>query len=304
MKSWLLLLAVASIWGSSFILMKRGMFALDGTPLFNDTQVAALRMTIAGTVLLPIGIFSLRKLASWKEALRLLIVGTCGNFIPAFLFTYAETELSSGFAGMLNSFTPVFSLLVGFLVFNQRLTWIQFIGAGIATSGIVLLMIAGKNAAVSASWSHILAIVTATFLYGISLNTIKHTLSRFKSIEITSLAFTMVYIPSVITAFQSGSFTFLTTEPKAWEGFVFICILAVVGTAFALIIFNRLIAISSVLFASSNTYIIPIIAVFIGSFFNEHITAGQVGAMLIVLIGLFVANYWDRWTATTAKGEK
>lgn len=304
MKSWLLLLAVASIWGSSFILMKRGMFALDGTPLFNDTQVAALRMTIAGTVLLPIGIFSLRKLASWKEALRLLIVGTCGNFIPAFLFTYAETELSSGFAGMLNSFTPVFSLLVGFLVFKQRLTWIQFIGAGIATSGIVLLMIAGKNAAVSASWSHILAIVTATFLYGISLNTIKHTLSRFKSIEITSLAFTMVYIPSVITAFQSGSFTFLTTEPKAWEGFVFICILAVVGTAFALIIFNRLIAISSVLFASSNTYIIPIIAVFIGSFFNEHITAGQVGAMLIVLIGLFVANYWDRWTATTAKGEK
>lgn len=304
MKSWLLLLAVASIWGSSFILMKRGMFALDGTHLFNDTQVAALRMTIAGTVLLPIGIFSLRKLASWKEALRLLIVGTCGNFIPAFLFTYAETELSSGFAGMLNSFTPVFSLLVGFLVFKQRLTWIQFIGAGIATSGIVLLMIAGKNAAVSASWSHILAIVTATFLYGISLNTIKHTLSRFKSIEITSLAFTMVYIPSVITAFQSGSFTFLTTEPKAWEGFVFICILAVVGTAFALIIFNRLIAISSVLFASSNTYIIPIIAVFIGSFFNEHITAGQVGAMLIVLIGLFVANYWDRWTATTAKGEK
>lgn len=294
MQSWLLLLAVACIWGSSFILMKRGMFALDGTPLFNDTQVAALRMTIAGTVLLPIGIFSLRKLRSWKDALSLIVVGTYGNFIPAFLFTYAETELSSGFAGMLNSFVPVFSLLVGYVVFKQRLTWVQFIGAGIATGGIVLLMISGKNAAVSASWSHILAIVTATFLYGISLNTIKHTLSQFKSIEITSLAFTMVYIPSIVTAIQSGSFAFLAREPKAWEGFGFICILAIVGTAFALIIFNRLIAISSVLFASSNTYIIPIVAVFIGSFFNERITIEQIGAMIIVLIGVFVANYWER----------
>lgn len=290
--SWVLLLTLASIWGSSFILMKRGMFALDGTPLFSDVQVAALRMSIAGTVLLPFSLYHVRKIAHWKQLLSLLIVGTCGNFFPAFLFTFAETKISSGFAGMLNSFTPVFALLIGFIVFKQRLTIVQFIGASIATFGIVLLMLAGKNASIDASWWHILAIVLATLLYGVSLNTIKHTLHQFKSMQITSLAFLCVYIPSVLVTIFSGSFTVIQTNPQAMEGLGFIAILSIVGTALALVIFNRLIALSSTMFASSVTYFIPIVAVIIGTFFKERIGIYQVGAMLVVLIGVFVANYW------------
>ena len=292
MLSWVLLLALAGIWGSSFILIKRGMTAFDGTALFSDVQVASLRMSIAGLVLLPFSLRFLKKIKTIKQFLLLLTVGLSGNFLPSFLFTYAETELSSGYAGMLNSFTPIFSILIGAFVFKQKLTSIQFFATTIAVTGIVLLMIAGQDLSKSGTWWHILAIVLATLFYAISLNTIKYTLSNFKSIEITSLAFGIVFLPSLIIATATGSFTVLKTVPQAWEGFGFIVILGLVGTAFAVFIFNKLISISSVIFASSVTYFMPIVAVIMGFFIKEVITIYQIGAMLIILVGVFLANYY------------
>jgi drug/metabolite transporter (DMT)-like permease len=292
MLSWVLLLALAGIWGSSFILIKRGMTAFDGTALFSDVQVASLRMSIAGLVLLPFSLRFLKKIKTIKQFLLLLTVGLSGNFLPSFLFTYAETELSSGYAGMLNSFTPIFSILIGAFVFKQKLTSIQFFATTIAVTGIVLLMIAGQDLSKSGTWWHILAIVLATLFYAISLNTIKYTLSNFKSIEITSLAFGIVFLPSLLIATATGSFTVLKTVPQAWEGFGFIVILGLVGTAFAVFIFNKLISISSVIFASSVTYFMPIVAVIMGLFIKEVITFYQIGAMLIILVGVFLANYY------------
>jgi drug/metabolite transporter (DMT)-like permease len=292
MLSWVLLLALASIWGSSFILMKRGMTAFDGTALFSDVQVASLRMSIAGLVLLPFALRFFKKIKTIKQFLLLMTVGLSGNFFPSFLFTYAETELSSGYAGMLNSFTPIFSILIGAFVFQQKLTSIQFFGTTIAVTGIVLLMIAGQDLSKSGTWWHILAIVLATLFYAISLNTIKYTLSNFKSIEITSLAFGIVLLPSLIIATATGSFKVLKTVPQAWEGLGFIVILGLLGTAFAVFIFNKLISISSVIFASSVTYFMPIVAVIMGLFIKEVITIYQIGAMLIILAGVFLANYY------------
>jgi drug/metabolite transporter (DMT)-like permease len=291
--AWLLLLLLASIWGSSFILMKRGMIALDGTPLFSDIQVGALRMTIAGLILLPFSIAYIRRVKQAKKWINLAIVGFCGNFFPAFLFTYAETGISSGFAGMLNSITPIFAIFIGYLVFKQRLSSIQFIGAGIATLGVSALMIAGKQFSVDASWNHILAVVLATFMYGVSLNTIKHTLQDFKSLEITALAFFTVFVPSVLITLFSGTIETLKTVPQATEGLGFIAILSIVGTALALVIFNRLISISSTLFASSVTYFIPIVAVLMGILNHETVSLSQVLAMCVVLVGVFIANYWN-----------
>ncbi len=269
------------------------MHAIDGTILFSDVQVAALRMSVAGLVLLPFTLKFIRKIKTAKQFLCLLIVGLSGNFLPSFLFTYAETELSSGYAGMLNSFTPVFTILIGAFIFRQKLTSIQLIGTLIAVAGVTLLMMAGQDLSQSGSWSHILAIVLATLFYAISLNTIKHTLSEFKSIEITALAFGCVLIPALITTFASGTLQVFETVPQAWEGFGFICLLGIVGTAFAVFVFNKLIAISSTLFASSVTYFIPIVAVIMGLMFNrEKITFMQMGAMLVVLCGVFIANYY------------
>ncbi|MCE2682148.1 MAG: DMT family transporter [Cryomorphaceae bacterium] len=290
-RSWILLLLLACIWGSSFILMKKGMFTSSGSQIFTSAQVGSLRMLLASLVLLPFAIPHIRKITSFKRFLSLATVGFCGNFIPAFLFTYAETGLSSGLAGMLNSTTPIFTILIGFIIFNVRISTLQIIGISIGTVGVVLLMLAGKQLSLTGTWYHILAIVLATLMYAISLNTIKHMLYDMRSVEITSLAFFIVFIPALISSFYFGAFDTLNKNEHAWDGLSFILILSVVGTALAVFVFNYVISYSSALFASTVTYFIPIVAVLIGVSFGEMIGWTEIGAMAIVLGGVFTANY-------------
>ena len=287
--SWLLLLLLACIWGSSFILMKKGMFADDGKIIFTSQQVGSLRMLIAALALLPISITKLNKL-TWKSVFPLAIVGFCGNFFPAFLFTYAETGISSGLAGMLNSFTPIFTIIIGFLIYKTKLTKKQILGTIIGTVGIIALVLTGKNASLNGDWEHILSIVLATLLYAISLTTIKNKLSDFSSFEITSLGFFIIMPFSLAGFFLTDTISTFKSNPLASQGIFYILILSIVGTALAVVLFNRIIAFSSALFASSVTYFIPIVAVFIGFAFGETINLWQILSMLVVLSGVIIAN--------------
>lgn len=286
------MLLLACVWGSSFILMKRGMYTLEGESIFSDRQVASLRMLFASFVLLPFAFKALRKLKTWKETGFLFIVGFGGNFLPAYLFTYAETGISSGYAGMLNSCTPIFTVLIGFFIFHIRLTAIQIIGITIGTIGLVALMLAGNLEPNNGGLIHVLAIVLATLFYGISLNTIKHKLQQFRSFEITSLSLLLVFVPAVVANLLFGTLTTLENNPHALEGLGFIAVLGVVGTAFAVILFNKIITMRDPLFASSVTYFIPIVAIFIGFYFQESLNWAQIGSMFVVLFGVFLANYW------------
>jgi len=290
-KSWILLITLACVWGSSFILMKKGMFTADGGELFSSTQVGSLRMLIASSVLLPFSIRAVRKLQAKKDLIFFAIVGFSGNFFPAFLFTYAETGISSGFAGMLNSFTPIFTIIIGFVIYKQRITSFQVAGTIIGTIGIILLINAGKSVSLNASIFHVLAIVLATFLYGVSLTTIKNKLQHYSSVDITSLAFLMVFFPALVAFFIFETPSVIQTNNHAWEGLTYISILAIVGTALAVFLFNGIIRMSSALFASSVTYFIPVVAVIIGFFFKESISFGQIASMFVVLIGVIIANY-------------
>jgi drug/metabolite transporter (DMT)-like permease len=219
-------------------------------------------------------------------------VGVCGNFIPAFLFTYAETHISSGLAGIMNSFTPIFTLLVGYLFFANKITRYQLIGTIIGFCGITILVF--NSGGVQTNGQEILpslAIVLATFLYGISLNTIKFKLGAYKPIHVAAGGFGLVFIPSTIGFFAFDTLSVFSHNPDAINGFTAIAILAIVGTAFAVFLFNGIIQSSSALFASSVTYLIPIVAVIIGTYFQESITSTQVLSMFIVISGVILANY-------------
>jgi drug/metabolite transporter (DMT)-like permease len=272
--------------------MKKGMFNEQHEAIFSSTQVGAMRMLIAGLVLLPFSVQVLRQLKERKDLLYFSIVGVCGNFIPAFLFTYAETHISSGLAGIMNSFTPIFTLLVGFLFFANKITRFQVMGTIIGFGGITVLVLTGGD--VSADSKELLpslAIVLATLLYGVSLNTIKFKLAAYKPIHVAAGGFASVFIPSVIGFFAFDTISVFKQHPDAMNGFVAIAILAVVGTAFAVFLFNGIIQSSSALFASSVTYLIPIVAVIIGTYFQESITKTQVFSMFIVIFGVLLANY-------------
>lgn len=291
LRSWIYLFILAFIWGSSFILMKLGMYDYSGSIVFSDLQVGALRMGIAGLVMLPFGVMNLRKIKHPKQVLYLLIVGTCGNFFPAFLFTYAETELSSGLAGMLNSFTSFFTLILGFLIFKQAIHLKQVLGLFIAFTGICILVGVLNSGTLEVSMPHVGAILLATLMYATSLNTIKFKLSDFKSLEIASLAFTFLAIPAWIVTLSLDTIAVFKTNEHAFESLGYISILSVFGTCLALVLFNRIIALKSPMFASSVTYMIPIVAVVLGVFlYHEQFEISQLLGMGVIVCGVYLVN--------------
>ena len=266
------------------------MYGPTGEIVFNSNQVATLRILLASLALLPFGYRAIKRIQIKKDMLYFLIVSICGNMLPAFLFTFAETGISSGFAGMLNSTTPIFTIFIGFGFFKIKMTWTQIVGSIIGSVGVVLLLFYGKSVSIQGDWEHIIAVVLATLCYATSLSTIRYKLSHYKSIDIAAIAFILLIIPSIIIFFLERTWIVFESNNMVWDNFIAICILGLIGTAFALFLFNNIIKNTSALFASSVTYFIPIVAVIIGFFFGERLSSYQILSMLIVLLGVFIAN--------------
>ena len=280
---WLTLFFLAFIWGSSFILMKRG---LD---VYSHNEVAALRISLAFIVMLPFAIKHFKKVDKvyWKY---IFIVGLLGNFIPAFLFTKAQTEISSALTGMLNSLVPVFSLLIALFVFKAKIQKIQSLGVFIGLIGATGLIISNGLNFESSNISYTLYIIVATICYAISVNVIKNYLKEINSIAITALAFFMVGPWAIIYLFTTDFVSTTLTNPNALLSLNYIAILAVFGTALAVIVFNMLIKKTTTIFATSVTYLIPVIAILWGIFDNEAINFYHILSIAIIFTGVYFIN--------------
>lgn len=291
LKDWILFFVLSGIWGSSFFLMKHSMFASDGNPIFNSAQVASIRMLVASSVLLPIGIRNFKHIKNKNIILSLLVVGVCGNFLPAFLFTYAQKHLDAGYVGMLNSATPIFTVLLSFFIYKERLSPRQITGLIIGNVGVILLVNSSGELSFEGNILNVFAVVLATLFYAISLNTIKYHLSSLSAIHITSLAFSFTFIPAILLFFYFDTPSVFTQNTQAFQGLGFATTLALFGTVLGVYLYNILIARTSTLFSSSVTYAIPCVALLIGFFDNEHFTFYQISSLAIILTGIFVANW-------------
>ncbi|MEN9700490.1 MAG: hypothetical protein RLZZ301_1688 [Bacteroidota bacterium] len=290
-KTLLYLLFLIGIWGSSFILMKRGMFTQTGQPIFSATQVASTRILLASLVFTPLLPRLFKQLRAPKDYLYFCVVGLGGNLIPAFLFTYAEQRLDTSLAGIMNSFTPIFTLIVGVLVFGLSIRPLQLVGTLIGFAGISWLLSAGKHLDPSGNLPEALALLVATLLYGFSLNTIKNKLSHYPPELVATGGFSTALIPSVIGFFAFKTPRSIAELPHAQEGLLAIALLGLLGTAFAVFIFNRLIQESNALTASTVTYFIPIVAVIIGTTTNhEQLHSQQYLAMMVIIFGILLTN--------------
>ena len=289
-KSWVFLIALSIIWGSSFLLIKIALMDEDGNLRLPPETLAALRLSLAFVFLLPLWVYHIRNVKI-KDIPYLLIAGFLGNGIPAFLFAYAELELSSSVTGMLNSLVPVFTILIAVLFFKFIWKIKHVFGIITGTIGTSLIIgIDGSQNYLLLPIIPLIMVLLGSLCYAVSLNVIKYKLQHLNPNLITSISFCFVGIPSLLFLWHSNFFSELATGEIEKEGIIAVFILALVGTALAVLIFNRLIKISSPIFASSITYLIPIVAVVFGSIYGEKITFLQLTGLFVLLFGVVIIN--------------
>lgn len=277
-----ILLLLAFVWGSSFILIKIGIKS------FSSEQAAAIRMLLASLFLLPVSIRNLKFLKK-KDLMTLLIVGFVGSFIPAFLFTKAQTRVDSALAGMLNSLTPVFTLLIGVVFYKTKFKKLQIIGLFLGLVGALGLIMAGQNLSLGQVNSYALFIVLATTMYATNINLVKSRLYHLNGVQITSLSF-MFLSPVAFVYLLFTDFEPVLANPDWPVHFGALAILGIVGTASAMLLMNSLIRQVSTIFASSVTYIIPVFAIGWGFIDGEHITLHHLGNMGVILLGVYLIS--------------
>ena len=278
---WAYLLVLSLVWGSSFILIKRGLVGLSAV------QVGAFRIIFATLFLLIFGFKSLLKISAgqWKFVAMTSFFGT---FVPAFLFAIAETEVDSSIVAIMNSLTPLNTLVLGAILFGIQFQKRQVWGVFIGLIGCLLLVLSGAVAHPGQNYYYVGLVVIATICYAVNVNLIKRYLPDLNSVSITTGNFAVLLIPALIILGSTDISQKLSLE-ETQHSIFFVMILGVVGTGIANILFFKLIQISSPVFATSVTYLIPIVAFFWGLLDNEMLTPIQFFGAFIILIGVYLS---------------
>jgi len=277
--NWLLLLILAIIWGSSYILIKKGLVS------FSAVQVASLRVSISALCFLPIFIIRYRTI-DWSKFWYLIIVGFAGSFIPAFLFAVAQTEINSSLAGVLSSLTPLFTLLLGVLFFKIPLALQKLIGVLLGLAGAAFLILFGNQVGSEGNLLYGILIIIGCFFYATSVNTVKAALQEMNSITLSAAAFSLIGIPGLAILFSTNFIAVMQTGNTAWLSLVYVFVLALFGTVIASILFFRLVQLTTPVFASMVSYLIPMVALAWGAFDGEPITFYHFIGMTMILIGV------------------
>ncbi|QLE01441.1 DMT family transporter [Galbibacter sp. BG1] len=283
-KKWLYLVVLSLIWGSSYILIKKGLVGLG------PIELGAVRIIFSTIFLFIIGFKSILAISKpqwvWVAASALT-----GTFLPVFLFAYAETEIDSSIASILNSLVPLFTIFIGFLVFKISFSRNQIVGVVIGLIGAIILIFQGANVNPNQNYFFAVLVVIAAICYAINANIIKSKLQEVSPMGIAVGNLTVMILPAVLILFLSGF-----VEPSVLEdeevvtSLMYIAVLSVFGTGLAKILFNKLIHISNAVFSTSVTYLIPVVGIFWGILDGEKFTLIHLLASGIILLGVYIVN--------------
>lgn len=288
-KALLLLIFLSIVWGSSFILIKKGLIG------YSAGQVGALRIVFSGLIFLPILAIKLRKVKIQKPGYNLLF-GLLEIGIPPFLFALAETVVSSSTAGILNSLVPLFTLVSGAILFKVKTGISKIAGVIVGLVGALMLVLFRSglnfepgNFADAASIYGLLVLI-AGMMYGLGGNILKEKLHDVDDVMITAVAFTSMAIPAGIYLLTTDIFSIPLSNPVNLQSFISIFILSSVNSALAIYLFSKLTKMSSALFASFCTYLMPFVAIFWGVVDGEAFYIIHFIGMTIIFIGIYIAN--------------
>ena len=280
---WIYLLILALIWGSSFILMKKALISL--TPV----QVGALRILITAFALLIVGFKGIVNIKK-RHWYYISMTAFLGTFFPAFLFAFAINDIDSSIASILNSLTPLNTLIIGASIYGFTFKKYQLLGVLIGFIGTAILILKGASINPDQNYWYALFPIIASIGYAFNVNILKKHLYDLNALTVTVGNFVILIIPTFIVLLFSGFFQSFEYTKETYPSLIYITILAVFGTAFAKTLFNRLVQMSSPIFSSSVTYLIPIVAVFWGVLDGEKLTFLQLLAGILILLGVYQTN--------------
>ncbi|BDD08191.1 permease [Fulvitalea axinellae] len=281
---WMILLGLSLIWGSSFILMKRGL------EVFSPIEVGALRVSLAGITLLPVALYHFRKFPR-KKFFDLFLCGLTNGLLPCVFFPLAQSHTESAVVAIVNALTPLSVILIGYLAFRAKVSRQQAIGVAIGFAGSVVLVTAGATEDSAGFNAYLGFVVLSTLSYGYNINHVKFRLSDMKPLTITAFGLGLMLPVTLSYLFYFSDFVQkMQSGPQAWEALGYLAILGMAGTAMALVIFNKLIQLAGPVFSGAVTYIVPFIAVIWGLFDGETLFLGHFVGMAIVITGLLIAN--------------
>ena len=282
-NKWFYLIALSLIWGSSFILIKKALIGLEAS------QLGSLRIIFSSIFIFFIAwkkIFTIKKI-EWKW---ITLSAFLGSFFPAFLFAFAEKEIDSSVASIINSIVPLNTLILGMIIFKIQSTKRQIVGVLLGFFGTYLLISSGLQLNPDQNYNYAGLVILCSFLYALNVNIIKKYLQHLSALTITVGHFTAIIIPAVLV-FLFSDFDFYSLEKEEVKISIFyVFILALFGTALAKIIFNKLIKISSPVFASSVTYSMLIVSIFWGIVDGEKFSIYQLIATFIIVFGVILTN--------------
>ena len=281
-KDWLLLIGLSVIWGFSFIFMKYGL------KTFTWDQVAALRISFSFVFTLPLFIYHFNKIKR-AEIKYYCAVGFFGSGLPAFCFTFAQTHIASGITGVLNSLTPVFTFVIGVLLFGMRFERMKFYGLLIALTGAILLVVFDKTEGGESNLLYALPLFLATMSYAMSANIVKKYLQTAHPLALGAVGFMFIGIPAMSYLFSTDFVDRASMETFAIS-FSSVMALSFFGTVLASLGYYMLIQKTDPIFGSLVAYLIPIVAIIAGVVDGEILRAYHFMGMAFILLGIWVIN--------------
>ena len=283
MKKWIYLIILSIIWGSSFILIKKALIGL--TP----AQLGSLRIIFSSIIIFAFA-WNTLKIISKKEWKWIIISAFLGSFFPAFLFAFAETEIDSSIASVLNSLVPLNTVIIGAIVFKIASSRKQIIGVIVGFIGTYLLIDRGIDLNPDQNYLYSGLIILCSFLYGFNVNIIKKYLNDVPAVTIAAGHFSVIFIPAVIIFLLSGFNYDQIHDPNTMRSIGYVLILSIFGTALAKVLFNKLVQMSTAVFASSVTYSLLIVSLFWGILDGELFSFNQLMATMLIVLGVLLSS--------------
>jgi len=275
---WSLFVFISVTWGATF--------------LFIDVALESLEPGVIATMRVGLGALTLwllplpRSRIDREDWPRVLVLAVIWLAIPMTLFPVAQQWINSSVTGMLNGFVPSLTALLASALLRRTPGVPQLIGIGVGFVGVALIS-APSITDGDTGWMGVAAVLAAAVLYAFSANMVAPLQQKYGSIPVVSrvlAASVPLTLPYAAIGVGESSLT--------WEVVAAMLALGVLGTGFAFVAYGTLIGRAGATRATGVTYIIPVVAVYLGVQFRGDSVAAlaYIGCALVVLGTAFVSR--------------